>query len=263
MMLYPLFIGARADRFNNYQVLLAALPLMIWLFLRAYEKPTAKAGVLLGLAAAAATLTIYSAVFGLVGVALAAVLRPGRRGFFASPAPYVATAVFPCSTFAARRLAHQQRVLITALGRRLRRRSIPPGLCGHISRSPFRVARFCPVAPAIALWPWRWRVGDGDAPVADERSLVLVIAGVLVFGPAIGGLVFNVFLKPDWGNSFFFSGSGRGCELAAEAPGHATGYRQIGGGRCDFCAVIACRGTGLFVGAFQERAGRRPVSAVC
>jgi hypothetical protein len=204
MMLYPLFIGARADRFNNYQVLLAALPLMIWLFLRAYEKPTAKAGVLLGLAAAAATLTIYSAVFGLVGVALAAVLRPGRRGFFASPAPYVATAVFPCSTFAARRLAHQQRVLITALGRRLRRRSIPPGLCGHVSRSPFRVARFCPVAPAIALWPWRWRVGDGDAPVADERSLVLVIAGVLVFGPAIVGLVFNVFLKPDWGNSFFF-----------------------------------------------------------
>lgn len=69
MMLYPLFIGARADRFNNYQVLLAALPLMIWLFLRAYEKPTAKAGVLLGLAAAAATVTIYSAVFG-----------AGRRG---------------------------------------------------------------------------------------------------------------------------------------------------------------------------------------
>jgi 4-amino-4-deoxy-L-arabinose transferase-like glycosyltransferase len=66
MMLYPLFIGARADRFNNYQVLLAALPLMIWLFLRAYEKPTAKAGVLLGLAAA---VTIYSAVFG-----------AGRRG---------------------------------------------------------------------------------------------------------------------------------------------------------------------------------------
>ena len=204
MMLYPLFIGAKADRFNNYQVLLAVLPLMVWLFLRAYEKPTAKAGVLLGLAAAAATLTIYSAAFGLVGVALAAVLHPGRRRFFASPAPYVATAVF---------LVALSPHVVWLINNDFSSLRWAGGFVGEVSHrvhvavylgQHFGLLAFCLVAAAIALWPWRWRVGDGDAPVADERSLVLVIAGVLVFGPAIVGLVFNVFLKPDWGNSFFF-----------------------------------------------------------
>jgi 4-amino-4-deoxy-L-arabinose transferase-like glycosyltransferase len=253
MMLYPLFIGAKADRFNNYQVLLAVLPLMVWLFLRAYEKPTAKAGVLLGLAAAAATLTIYSAAFGLVGVALAAVLHPGRRRFFASPAPYVATAVF---------LVALSPHVVWLINNDFSSLRWAGGFVGEVSHRAhvavylgqhFGLLAFCLVAAAIALWPWRWRVGDGDAPVADERSLVLVIAGVLVFGPS----------KARLGQLVLLSGSGRGCELAAEAPGHATGYCEIGGGRCDFCAVIACRGIGLFVGAFQERAGRRPVSAVC
>ena len=82
MMFYPLFIGAKADRFNNYQVLLAVLPLTIWLFLRAYDKPNVRSGIALGLSAAAATLTIYSAAFGLIGIALAALIHPHRRKFF-------------------------------------------------------------------------------------------------------------------------------------------------------------------------------------
>ena len=64
MMFYPIFIGAKADRFNNYQVLLAVLPLTIWLYLRAYDEPNVRAGIALGLSAAAAMLTIYSAAFG-------------------------------------------------------------------------------------------------------------------------------------------------------------------------------------------------------
>jgi len=74
MMLYPVYIAANSDRFNNTQVLLAILPLTIWLFLRAYERPTLMRGLALGLAAVAVMLTYYSASFGLVGLAIAAVL---------------------------------------------------------------------------------------------------------------------------------------------------------------------------------------------
>ena len=64
---------------------------------------------------------------------------------------------------------------------------------------------FCLIVPTIALWPWRWRSSAvNDAPFAGEKSLVLIIAGVLVVGPVVVGLAFNVFLKHDWGNQFFF-----------------------------------------------------------
>src|ERR1700704_19128 len=52
MMLYPLF-HTKGERFNNYQVLLALLPLLVLTFLIAYEKRNALWGALLGLAAAA------------------------------------------------------------------------------------------------------------------------------------------------------------------------------------------------------------------
>ena len=59
LMLYPLF-HLKSDRFNNYQVLLALLPVLVLVFLIAFEKRSAAWGALLGLVAAAATLTIYS-----------------------------------------------------------------------------------------------------------------------------------------------------------------------------------------------------------
>src|SRR5262249_32513859 len=90
LMLYPLFIGAKSDRYNNYQVLLALLPWLFWAFLNAYEKRTAAWGALLGLGGSAAAMTIYSAALGIGAVGLAAIVHPGRGRFFASPAPYMA-----------------------------------------------------------------------------------------------------------------------------------------------------------------------------
>jgi 4-amino-4-deoxy-L-arabinose transferase-like glycosyltransferase len=204
MMLYPLFIGAKADRFNNYQVLLAVLPFTVWLFLRAFEKPTVRAGVALGLAAAAATLTIYSAAFGLAGIALAAVLHPRRRQFFAGPAPYTAALAY---------LLALSPHIVWLIGNDFSSLRWAEGFVDEVSHRAhvatylgqhFGLLAFCLIAPAIALWPWRWRPAHKDAPFPGERRLVLIIAGVLVFGPALVGLIFNVFLKPDWGNSFFF-----------------------------------------------------------
>jgi 4-amino-4-deoxy-L-arabinose transferase-like glycosyltransferase len=204
MMLYPLFIGAKSDRFNNYQVLLAVLPLTVWLFLRAVEKPTIRSGLRLGLAAAAATLTIYSAAFGLIGVALAAVLHGGRRKFFANPAPYVAAMVYllalsPHVVWLIHNNFSSLRWAGGFIGEGTRNSHVAIYLGQH-----FALLAFCLVGAAIALWPWRWRAPPNDRPFADERSLVLIIAAVLVGGPVIAGVAFNVSLKVDWGNPFFF-----------------------------------------------------------
>jgi hypothetical protein len=56
----------------------------------------------------------------------------------------------------------------------------------------------------ISLIPWRLRAGPIDAPPPTDRLHILIIAAVLMGGPALMGLAFNVFLKPDWGNPFFF-----------------------------------------------------------
>jgi 4-amino-4-deoxy-L-arabinose transferase-like glycosyltransferase len=204
MMLYPLFFGARAGRFNNYQVLLAVMPLTVWLFLRAFEKPTVRAGLALGLAAAAATLTIYSAAFGLFGIGLAALLHSGRRQFFASPAPYVAVIVY---------LLAISPHIVWLVHNDFSTLRWASGFIAEVSHRAFvliylgqhfALLAFCLIVPAIALWPWRWRSALGGAPFPGERLQVLVIAGVLVGGPVLVGLAFNVFLKPDWGNQFFF-----------------------------------------------------------
>jgi len=71
MLLYPLFVGGKSDHYNNAQVLLAILPLTVWMFLRAYEKPTLSRGLMLGLAAAA---SMPNVLFGDIRIA-----RPDAR----------------------------------------------------------------------------------------------------------------------------------------------------------------------------------------
>jgi 4-amino-4-deoxy-L-arabinose transferase-like glycosyltransferase len=204
MMLYPLFIGAKSDRFNNYQVLLAVLPLMVWLFLQAYDRPTVKSGIALGLAAAAATLTIYSAVFGLIGMALAAVLHPGRRRFFTNPAPYVAAIVYvPALTPHIVWLINNNFSSLRWAGGYIGGVSYWPNVAMYLGQH-FALLAFCLVGAAIALWPWRLRAVHKEAPFGGERPLVLIVAGVLVGGPVVMALLFNVSLKLDWGNPLFF-----------------------------------------------------------
>ena len=68
----------------------------------------------------------------------------------------------------------------------------------------FGLVAFCLLGGAISLIPWRWRSGPIDALQPNGRLHILIIAAALIGGPALMGLAFNVFLKPDWGNPFFF-----------------------------------------------------------
>lgn len=204
MLLYPLFIGAKSDHFNNAQVLLAILPLAVWMFLRAYERPTAGRGVMLGLAAAAAMLAYYSALFGLLGLALAAILPPGRRRFFANPAPYAAIVVFVLALIPHLVwLVHNDFSTLHWIDSLSDDRWNSFSVVSYLGQQSGLLA-FCLIGAAIALWPWRLRKIIGMPPPDNERAVVAIVAAVLVFGPVLLAFARQVPLQLGWGNSLFF-----------------------------------------------------------
>lgn len=202
MMLYPLF-HTKGERFNNYQLLLALLPLLVLVFLNAYEKRNVLWGVLLGLAAAACTLTIYSGLIGVAAMGLAALIHPNRMRFLRSPAPWVAAVVYlvaltphvlwlikwnyPTLQWASS-LAEQPGSVRHTLG-----------YLGH----HFVLVGIPIVVGAALLWPWR-RALDGLAARQPDAFLVLVISTVLVFLAPAAALVMGSYLRLDWGNPLFF-----------------------------------------------------------
>ena len=202
MMLYPLF-HTKGERFNNYQVLLAWLPVLVLTFLIAYEKRSALWGALLGLAAAACTLTIYSGLIGVAAIGLAALIHPGRMRFLRSPAPWIAVFVYlialtphilwlvkwnsPTLQWASALAAERGSVLHTL-----------EYLAHHFALIAIPV-----LSGAALLWPWRRAASDFARPNSDA-FLVLVISTVLVFTPPVAALVMGSYLRLDWGNPLFF-----------------------------------------------------------
>jgi 4-amino-4-deoxy-L-arabinose transferase-like glycosyltransferase len=203
MLLYPLFIGAKSDHYNNAQVLLAMLPLAVWQFLRAYEKPTLGRGIALGLAAAAAMLTYYSAAFGLLGLGLASVLLPGRERFFASPAPYAAISVFILALVPhVLWLVNNDFSTVRWVDSHVDLRWNSFSVVNYLGQQ-FGLLAFCLVGPAIALWPWKF-CKVTERPRTAERAIVTIVASVLVFGPALLAFALHFSLQLGWGNCLFF-----------------------------------------------------------
>ena len=204
LMLYPLFIGAKSDRYNNYQVLLALLPLLIWAFLNAYEKRTAAWGALLGLIGGAAAMTIYSAALGLGAVGLAAIVHPGRGRFFASPAPWVALLVFfivlsPHLVW----LVQHDFPPLHWVGKQLNTGVELKDTWRMVVHQTGLVAIPVLVA-ALALLPWRTKPAAQRPARKPDAILVLVIAAVLVLVPTLVAIPLHVKLKIEWGDALFF-----------------------------------------------------------
>jgi 4-amino-4-deoxy-L-arabinose transferase-like glycosyltransferase len=202
MMLYPLF-HTKGERFSNYQALLALLPLLVLTFLIAYEKRNVLRGALLGLAAAACTLTIYSGLIGVAAVGLAALLHPDRMRFLRSPAPWVAAVVF-CVALTPHILwlvKWNYPTLQWASSLASERGSVPRTLdyLGH----HFALIAIPVVIGAALLWPWR-RALNAFAARQPDAFLVLVISSVLVFLAPAAALVMGSYLRLDWGNPLFF-----------------------------------------------------------
>lgn len=204
MMLYPIFVGAKSDRFNAYQVLLAALPLVVWAFLVAYEKCDAVSGVLLGLAAGAAALAIYSAVLPLGGIVIAAIVHPARRRFFASAAPYAAVATFlvvisPHLIWLITRDFSSIRYAANYAQPGVNPANAFPYLGHHLGLLALPL-----LAIAVALWPLRRSRVAPAGWFTDERLLVTIVMLTMVAIPPIAAPLVNARLKADWGNALFF-----------------------------------------------------------
>ncbi len=202
MMLYPLF-HTKGERFNNYQVLLALLPVLVLVLLKAYEKRNVPWGALLGLAAAACTLTIYSGLIGIAAIGLAALIHPDRMRFLRSPAPWVAAVVYCVA------LTPHVLWLVKWNYPTLQWASSLAGERGSVLRTldylghHFALIAIPVVFGAALLWPWR-RVLNGFAARQPDAFLVLVVSTVLVFTPPIAALALGSYLRLDWGNPLFF-----------------------------------------------------------
>jgi 4-amino-4-deoxy-L-arabinose transferase-like glycosyltransferase len=203
MMLYPLF-HLKSDRFSNYQVELTLLPLLVLVFLQAFERRSALWGALLGLVAAAATLTIYSGLIGVFAIGLAALLSRDRGRLFFSPAPYCAVAVFlvalsPHIVWLIERDFSSLRWAESQAGRE--------GAAEAIPRFFYEQALWyaMPLAGAVlALWPVRWNPAGKALRTKPDAFLVTVICAVLVAVPPLLAIPLHVPLKAAWGNGLFF-----------------------------------------------------------
>src|SRR5205085_7208345 len=195
MMLYPLF-HTKGERFNNYQVLLALLPVLVLVFLNAYEKRNVLWGALLGLAAAASTLTIYSGLIGVAAIGLAALLHPDRMRFLRSPAPWIAAIVY-CVALTPHVLwlikwNYPTLQWASSLAEQ-------PGSVRHTLDylgHHFALIGITVVIGAALLLPLRRAVNDFAAKQPDT-FLILVISTVLVFTPPAAALVMGSYLRLD------------------------------------------------------------------
>lgn len=202
MTIYPLF-HTKGERFSNYQVLLALLPLLVLTFLVAYEKRNAVWGALLGLAAAACTLTIYSGLIGVAAIGLAALIHPDRMRFLRSPAPWVAAIVF-CVALTPHILwlvkwNYPTLQWASSLAREPGGALRTLDYLGH----HFALIAIPVVIGAALLWPWRSAL-NAFAARQPDAFLVLVISTVLVFLVPAAALTMGSYLRLDWGNPLFF-----------------------------------------------------------
>lgn len=203
MMLYPLF-HLRSAVFSNWQVLLALLPLLVLVFLKTFETRSAGWGALLGLVAAAATLTYYSALIGLLAIGLAALLHRHRRAFWTSTAPYWAAAVYLISlTPHLLWLVERDYPSVRWAGDQVGRDNTLGSVLQYLSEQSVWYWMPC-TAALLALWPIRWRAAAKARPMASDAFLVTVICIVLVAVPVLLAVPLHILLKGNWGNPFFF-----------------------------------------------------------
>ncbi len=212
LALYPIF-NFKGFKYNPDLLQLVTLPLVVLAYLNAFEKCTWRSGIWLGLAGAAALMTKYWVLTMIGAIGLAALIHPERLKFLRSPAPWVAMATLVVAMIPHLLWLKQVDFLpltyagdVYDLGDFARSAKVVANYVGH------NIALIAvPVAlAALALaWPPRWiaRVWSRGANPSVNFSQALniwIIQVIVAIGPPIGGLIFEVYMKTDWGISLFF-----------------------------------------------------------
>jgi 4-amino-4-deoxy-L-arabinose transferase-like glycosyltransferase len=219
LALYPIF-NFKGFKYNPDLLQLVTLPLMVLAYLNAFEKRTLRSGVWLGLAGALALLTKYWVLTMIGAIGLAALIHPRRLAFLGSPAPWVAIA-----TLVVAMIPHLiwlrdvDFVPLTYAGEvyGLSNRSQSVQLVvSYIGHNLALLAVPVVLATIALAWAPRWwrhpsawlaRSWSRGANTSVNRSQALniwMIQLIVAIGPPLGGLIFTVYMKTDWGISLFF-----------------------------------------------------------
>jgi 4-amino-4-deoxy-L-arabinose transferase-like glycosyltransferase len=223
LALYPIF-NFKGFKYNPDLLQLVTLPLLVLAFLHAFEKRSWRSGLWLGLAGALALMTKYWVLTMIGAIGIAALVHPDRLMFLRSPAPWVAIAtlvvvMIPHLVW----LKQVDFVPLTYAGDvyslSSRSQSIQLVL-GYVGHNLALLA--APVALAAVALAWRprwwtmlvrqplalvrrsWSRGPNAGVNVSQAFLIWVIQIVVAIGPPLGGLIFAIYMKTDWGISLFF-----------------------------------------------------------
>ncbi|HET6839745.1 MAG TPA: glycosyltransferase family 39 protein [Bradyrhizobium sp.] len=222
LALYPIF-NFKGFKYNPDLLQLVTLPLLVLAYLHAFERRSLRSGIWLGLAGALALMTKYWVLTMIGAIGLAALIHPDRWLFLRSPAPWVAIVTLVVAMIPHLVWLKEVNFLpliyagdVYGLSSRAQSLQLVLGYVGH----NLALLAVSIVLAALALgWPSRWgalarpssglftRAGAGgnDRIVNISQALnIWVIQIVVAIGPPIGGLIFTVYMKTDWGISLFF-----------------------------------------------------------
>ncbi len=215
LALYPIF-NFKGFKYNPDLLQLVTLPLVVLAYLDAFDKRSVKSGLWLGLAGALALMTKYWALTVIGAVGLAALIHPARLQFLRSPAPWVAIATLAVAmiphfiwlrqvNFAPLTYAGESYYSIAD------RTEINNLALGYIGHNLGLLALPVALAGLALSWPSRWRKSfafwsrGGNSGVQTSQALnVWVIQAVLAIGPPLGAVIFQIYIKTDWGIPLFF-----------------------------------------------------------
>lgn len=228
LALYPMF-NLKGFKYNPDVLQLAMLPLVVLAYLDAFDKRSARSGVWLGLAGAAALLTKYWALTVIGAVGLAALLHPDRLAFLRSPTPWVALAVmllaisphlwwlkqvefapliYAGDVYGARPILETVRRASTYSLHHLAFLLFPIA-CGAIALA-WRLQWWRSlrqrgvVGEFIASVKRPWARGPNANVNLSRAQQIWAIAIILAFVPQFVAPLFHITVKSDWGIPLFF-----------------------------------------------------------
>ena len=223
LALYPIF-NFKGFKYNPDLLQLVTLPLLVLAYLDAFEKRSVKSGLWLGLAGALALMTKYWVLTMIGAIGLAALIHPDRLKFLCSPAPWVAIATLVVAMIP--HLVWLKEVDFVPLtyagdvyGLSSRAQSAQLVL-GYIGHNLALIAAAVVLAAVALAWAPRWWASVARRPLAlltrpwsrganpgvntSQALNIWMIQIVVAIGPPLGGLIFTVYMKTDWGISLFF-----------------------------------------------------------
>src|ERR1700676_61161 len=223
LALYPIF-NFKGFKYNPDLLQLVTLPLVVLAFLHAFEKRSWQSGLWLGLAGALALMTKYWVLTMIGAIGIAALIHPDRLKFLSSPAPWVAIATlviamiphliwlkevdfvpltYAGETYTQLTRAQNIQLVLGYIGHNLALLAVPVALAAvALAWTPRWWAKL--LRQPLALLAQAWSRGANPAVNTSQALNIWIMQLVVAIGPPLGGLIFTVYMKTDWGISLFF-----------------------------------------------------------